>query len=162
MFLTSDSLKVRPSAVKRECRNARVVPLSQPRVRGRAQDAAGIGVGVARGYLNSADDRRSFALDPDSGLRRFATGDRGRLADIEPFQPRKVVVLGAGMMGAAIAYVCARAGLEVTPPATAANRTASSAIVKHRQRIPTAEAPIDPSPLLRTGHRALSRGLGGS
>jgi 3-hydroxyacyl-CoA dehydrogenase / enoyl-CoA hydratase / 3-hydroxybutyryl-CoA epimerase len=42
-----------------------------------------------------------------------ATGDRGRPAEIEPFTPTKVVVLGAGMMGAAIAYVCATAGLEV-------------------------------------------------
>jgi 3-hydroxyacyl-CoA dehydrogenase/enoyl-CoA hydratase/3-hydroxybutyryl-CoA epimerase len=42
-----------------------------------------------------------------------ATGDRGRPADIEHFTPTKVVVLGAGMMGAAIAYVCAKAGLEV-------------------------------------------------
>ncbi len=42
-----------------------------------------------------------------------ATGDRGRPEGIEPFAPRKVVVLGAGMMGAAIAYVCARAGIEV-------------------------------------------------
>ena len=42
-----------------------------------------------------------------------ATGDRGRPSDIETFTPRKVVVLGAGMMGAAIAYVCAKAGLEV-------------------------------------------------
>jgi 3-hydroxyacyl-CoA dehydrogenase / enoyl-CoA hydratase / 3-hydroxybutyryl-CoA epimerase len=42
-----------------------------------------------------------------------ATGDRGRPADIERFAPSKVVVLGAGMMGAAIAYVCAKAGLEV-------------------------------------------------
>jgi 3-hydroxyacyl-CoA dehydrogenase/enoyl-CoA hydratase/3-hydroxybutyryl-CoA epimerase len=42
-----------------------------------------------------------------------ATGDRGRPAEIEPFAPTKVVVLGAGMMGAAIAYVCAKAGLEV-------------------------------------------------
>src|SRR3954453_10589015 len=42
-----------------------------------------------------------------------ATGDRGRPAEIERFQPRKVVVLGAGMMGAAIASVCAKAGLEV-------------------------------------------------
>ncbi len=40
-------------------------------------------------------------------------GDRGRPADIEPFQSRKAVVLGAGMMGAAIAYVCAKAGIEV-------------------------------------------------
>ncbi len=42
-----------------------------------------------------------------------ATGDRGRPAEIETFRPSKVVVLGAGMMGAAIAYVCAKAGLEV-------------------------------------------------
>jgi 3-hydroxyacyl-CoA dehydrogenase/enoyl-CoA hydratase/3-hydroxybutyryl-CoA epimerase len=40
-------------------------------------------------------------------------GDRGRPADAEPFAAKKVVVLGAGMMGAAIAYVCAKAGLEV-------------------------------------------------
>jgi 3-hydroxyacyl-CoA dehydrogenase/enoyl-CoA hydratase/3-hydroxybutyryl-CoA epimerase len=40
-------------------------------------------------------------------------GDRGRPADIAPFASRKVVVLGAGMMGAAIAYVCAKAGIEV-------------------------------------------------
>jgi 3-hydroxyacyl-CoA dehydrogenase/enoyl-CoA hydratase/3-hydroxybutyryl-CoA epimerase len=39
-------------------------------------------------------------------------GDRGRPADREPFKPTKVVVLGAGMMGAAIAYVCAKAGIE--------------------------------------------------
>src|SRR5205814_9392874 len=42
-----------------------------------------------------------------------ATGDRGRPAEIERFTPSKVVVLCAGMMGAAIAYVCAKAGLEV-------------------------------------------------
>jgi 3-hydroxyacyl-CoA dehydrogenase/enoyl-CoA hydratase/3-hydroxybutyryl-CoA epimerase len=42
-----------------------------------------------------------------------ATGSRGRPAGTETFAPAKVVVLGAGMMGAAIAYVCAKAGLEV-------------------------------------------------
>ncbi|MDW5596230.1 3-hydroxyacyl-CoA dehydrogenase NAD-binding domain-containing protein [Conexibacter stalactiti] len=40
-------------------------------------------------------------------------GDRGRPAEIEPFRSKRVVVLGAGMMGAAIAYVCAKAGIEV-------------------------------------------------
>ena len=40
-------------------------------------------------------------------------GDRGRPADIEPYKTRKVVILGAGMMGAAIAYVSASAGIEV-------------------------------------------------
>ncbi|HXR29123.1 MAG TPA: 3-hydroxyacyl-CoA dehydrogenase NAD-binding domain-containing protein [Solirubrobacteraceae bacterium] len=41
------------------------------------------------------------------------SGDRGRPQHIEPYAARKAVVLGAGMMGAAIAYVCARAGIEV-------------------------------------------------
>jgi 3-hydroxyacyl-CoA dehydrogenase/enoyl-CoA hydratase/3-hydroxybutyryl-CoA epimerase len=43
-------------------------------------------------------------------------GPRGRARaglDFETYDPKKVVVLGAGMMGAAIAYVCAKAGLEV-------------------------------------------------
>ncbi len=40
-------------------------------------------------------------------------GARGRSADVETFTSKKVVVLGAGMMGAAIAYVCAKAGIEV-------------------------------------------------
>jgi 3-hydroxyacyl-CoA dehydrogenase/enoyl-CoA hydratase/3-hydroxybutyryl-CoA epimerase len=40
-------------------------------------------------------------------------GDRDRPEGIEPFQAKKVVVLGAGMMGAAISYVCAKAGIEV-------------------------------------------------
>jgi 3-hydroxyacyl-CoA dehydrogenase/enoyl-CoA hydratase/3-hydroxybutyryl-CoA epimerase len=41
------------------------------------------------------------------------SGDRGRPEDVPPFVSRKAVVLGAGMMGAAIAYVCAKAGIEV-------------------------------------------------
>jgi len=40
-------------------------------------------------------------------------GKRGRPEDAETFKATKVVVLGAGMMGAAIAYVCAKAGIEV-------------------------------------------------
>jgi 3-hydroxyacyl-CoA dehydrogenase / enoyl-CoA hydratase / 3-hydroxybutyryl-CoA epimerase len=39
-------------------------------------------------------------------------GDRGRSGDA-PFRASKVLVLGAGMMGTAIAYVCAKSGLEV-------------------------------------------------
>src|SRR4051794_26416101 len=42
-----------------------------------------------------------------------AVNNRPRPDGIEPFEPSKVVVLGAGMMGAAIAFVCAKAGLEV-------------------------------------------------
>src|SRR5262249_1571924 len=40
-------------------------------------------------------------------------GDRDRPGGIDEFRPQKMVVLGAGMMGAAIAYVCAKAGIEV-------------------------------------------------
>ena len=40
-------------------------------------------------------------------------GDRGRAPGGERYTVRKVVVLGAGMMGAAISYVCAKAGIEV-------------------------------------------------
>jgi 3-hydroxyacyl-CoA dehydrogenase/enoyl-CoA hydratase/3-hydroxybutyryl-CoA epimerase len=40
-------------------------------------------------------------------------GDRDRPDGIERFQAKKAVVLGAGMMGAAISYVCAKAGIEV-------------------------------------------------
>jgi 3-hydroxyacyl-CoA dehydrogenase / enoyl-CoA hydratase / 3-hydroxybutyryl-CoA epimerase len=40
-------------------------------------------------------------------------GDRNRPEGIEPFRSKKAVVLGAGMMGAAISYVCAKAGIEV-------------------------------------------------
>jgi 3-hydroxyacyl-CoA dehydrogenase/enoyl-CoA hydratase/3-hydroxybutyryl-CoA epimerase len=42
-----------------------------------------------------------------------AGGSRGRPDEIETFKPAKLVVLGAGMMGAAIAYVAAKAGIEV-------------------------------------------------
>jgi 3-hydroxyacyl-CoA dehydrogenase/enoyl-CoA hydratase/3-hydroxybutyryl-CoA epimerase len=42
-----------------------------------------------------------------------ATGSRGRPDEIETFKPTKMVVLGAGMMGAAISYVSAKAGIEV-------------------------------------------------
>ncbi|MBE2320839.1 enoyl-CoA hydratase/isomerase family protein [Solirubrobacter sp. CPCC 204708] len=40
-------------------------------------------------------------------------GSRGRPESLEPTSVKKVVILGAGMMGAAIAYVSARAGIEV-------------------------------------------------
>jgi 3-hydroxyacyl-CoA dehydrogenase/enoyl-CoA hydratase/3-hydroxybutyryl-CoA epimerase len=40
-------------------------------------------------------------------------GSRGRPDDAPTYEVKKVVVLGAGMMGAAIAYVCAKAGIEV-------------------------------------------------
>ncbi|MBO9534086.1 MAG: enoyl-CoA hydratase/isomerase family protein [Solirubrobacteraceae bacterium] len=42
-----------------------------------------------------------------------AGGLRGRPEGVERWQATKVVVLGAGMMGAAIAYVSAKAGIEV-------------------------------------------------
>ena len=44
---------------------------------------------------------------------QHVNGERRRPELIEPFAPRKMVVLGAGMMGAAISYVCAKAGIEV-------------------------------------------------
>ncbi len=40
-------------------------------------------------------------------------GHRDRPEGIDTFAPERLVVVGAGMMGAAIAYVCAKAGLEV-------------------------------------------------
>jgi 3-hydroxyacyl-CoA dehydrogenase/enoyl-CoA hydratase/3-hydroxybutyryl-CoA epimerase len=40
-------------------------------------------------------------------------GKRDRPEGIEPFAAEKVVILGAGMMGAALAYVCAKAGIRV-------------------------------------------------
>ncbi len=42
-----------------------------------------------------------------------ANGLRGRAEGAERWKATKAVVLGAGMMGAAIAYVCAKAGIEV-------------------------------------------------
>jgi 3-hydroxyacyl-CoA dehydrogenase/enoyl-CoA hydratase/3-hydroxybutyryl-CoA epimerase len=44
---------------------------------------------------------------------QHVNGERERPDTIEPFTAKKMVVLGAGMMGAAISYVCARAGIEV-------------------------------------------------
>jgi 3-hydroxyacyl-CoA dehydrogenase/enoyl-CoA hydratase/3-hydroxybutyryl-CoA epimerase len=40
-------------------------------------------------------------------------GSRGRPNSAESFNPAKMIVLGAGMMGSAIAFVCARAGIDV-------------------------------------------------
>ena len=48
-------------------------------------------------------------LRPAGRQRQRAAGPEG----LEPTPVKKVVVLGAGMMGAAIAYVCAKAGIEV-------------------------------------------------
>jgi 3-hydroxyacyl-CoA dehydrogenase/enoyl-CoA hydratase/3-hydroxybutyryl-CoA epimerase len=42
-----------------------------------------------------------------------AVNNRPRPEGTEPWQATKVVVLGAGMMGAAIAYQCAKSGIEV-------------------------------------------------
>jgi 3-hydroxyacyl-CoA dehydrogenase / enoyl-CoA hydratase / 3-hydroxybutyryl-CoA epimerase len=42
-----------------------------------------------------------------------AVNNRPRPEGYEPFVSKKVVVLGAGMMGAAIAYQCAKSGIEV-------------------------------------------------
>ncbi|GGL14404.1 3-hydroxyacyl-CoA dehydrogenase NAD-binding domain-containing protein [Nocardia jinanensis] len=44
---------------------------------------------------------------------QVVTGPRGRDAAREPWSPHKAIVLGAGMMGAGIAYQCAVSGVEV-------------------------------------------------
>ncbi|GMU79088.1 MAG: 3-hydroxyacyl-CoA dehydrogenase [Acidimicrobiia bacterium] len=51
---------------------------------------------------------QAFFFDMQSVQR-----ERPRPEGIAPFAPTKVAVLGAGMMGAAIAYVCALAGMHV-------------------------------------------------
>jgi len=62
-------------------------------------------------------------------------GDRDRPEEIDTFAPKKIVVLGAGMMGAAIAYVCAKAGLkvvlkDVTPVAAGHGKQYSQKLVE--------------------------------
>ena len=44
---------------------------------------------------------------------RYLRGGGNRPAGYPPYRPTRVAVLGAGMMGAGIAYACARAGLAV-------------------------------------------------
>ncbi|MEV6060966.1 3-hydroxyacyl-CoA dehydrogenase NAD-binding domain-containing protein [Nocardia asteroides] len=64
-------------------------------------------VGVVTGQV-AKNMTKAFFFD----LRRIAAGG-SRPEGIEKFAARKVGVLGAGMMGAAIAYVCAKAGIDV-------------------------------------------------
>ena len=73
-------------------------------------------------------------------------GDRGRAAarTIEPYRAKKVVILGAGMMGAAIAYVSAKAGIEVVlkdVSLEAAERGKQYSVEPGRTRRSTAAAP---------------------
>jgi 3-hydroxyacyl-CoA dehydrogenase/enoyl-CoA hydratase/3-hydroxybutyryl-CoA epimerase len=64
-------------------------------------------VDLATGQV-SKNMTKAFFFD----LQHITKGG-SRPAGYDAYAPRKVVVLGAGMMGAGIAYVCARAGLEV-------------------------------------------------
>ena len=74
-----------------------------------------------------------------------ATGDRGRPAEIEPFKPTKMVVLGAGMMGAAIAYVCAKAGIEVVlKDVSPGGRRARQGLLGEAGRQGRRARPLDP------------------
>ncbi|MFI5805242.1 3-hydroxyacyl-CoA dehydrogenase NAD-binding domain-containing protein [Streptomyces sp. NPDC051561] len=72
-----------------------------------------------------------------------------RPGGVEPRKVRKVAVLGAGMMGAGIAYSCARAGIEVvlkdvTPEAAAKGKAYSEKLLaKARGRGRTTEAKRD-------------------
>jgi 3-hydroxyacyl-CoA dehydrogenase/enoyl-CoA hydratase/3-hydroxybutyryl-CoA epimerase len=72
---------------------------------------------------------------------------RGRAGDAAPFRPRRVAVLGAGMMGSAIAYLAAAAGLDVvlrdvSLEAAERGRSYAEAVVRRgaeRGRIATTE-----------------------
>ena len=59
---------------------------------------------------------------------------------------RKVVVLGAGMMGAGIAYQCAKSGIGATNAGAAKMRERVIALRRERSRVPAM-----PSLLLSTG-----------
>ncbi|HET7385174.1 MAG TPA: 3-hydroxyacyl-CoA dehydrogenase NAD-binding domain-containing protein [Nocardioidaceae bacterium] len=65
---------------------------------------------------NSKDMIQAFFFDLqaiNSGALRPEPSTGSGQAAFEKFEPAKVAVLGAGMMGAGIAYACARSGLQV-------------------------------------------------